>query len=77
MDKWIEWANETGTDEVKRFAKGLNRDRDGLLSYCAHQVTSAKVESFNATIKRIIRKACGYRDMEYLYLKIRQEALSG
>ncbi len=77
LDKWIEWANETGLDEVKRFAKGLNRDRDGLLSYCTHQITSAKIESFNATIKRIIRKACGYRDMEYLYLKIRQEALSG
>lgn len=76
LDKWIAWANETGINELKQFAKGLNRDRDGLLSYCKHQITSAKIESFNATIKRIIRKACGYRDMDYLYLKIRQEALS-
>lgn len=76
LDKWIGWANETGIDELRRFAKGLNRARDGLLSYCKHQITSAKIESFNATIKRIIRKACGYRDMDYLYLKIRQEALA-
>ena len=76
LDKWIGWANETGIDELIRFAKGLNRARDGLLSYCKHQITSAKIESFNATIKRIIRKACGYRDMDYLYLKIRQEALA-
>ncbi|MFT5084354.1 MAG: transposase, partial [Lentisphaeria bacterium] len=41
------------------FSKGLNRDREELLSYCKHKVTSAKIESFNATIKRIIRKACG------------------
>jgi len=77
LDKWISWANETGIEELTRFAKGLNRARDGLLSYCKHQITSAKIESFNATIKRIIRKACGYRDMDYLYLKIRQEALAG
>lgn len=77
LDKWIGWANETGLDELIRFAKGLNRARDGLLSYCKHQITSAKIESFNATIKRIIRKACGYRDMDYLYLKIRQEAFAG
>ena len=77
LDKWIGWANETGIEELMRFAKGLNRDRDGLLSYCKHPITSAKIESFNATIKRIIRKACGYRDLDYLYLKIRQEALSG
>ena len=76
LDKWIGWANETGIDELIRFAKGLDRARDGLLSYCKHQITSAKIESFNATIKRIIRKACGYRDMDYLYLKIRQEALA-
>ena len=76
LDKWIGWANETGIDELIRFAKGLNRARDGLLSYCKQQITSAKIESFNATIKRIIRKACGYRDMDYLYLKIRQEGLS-
>lgn len=75
LDKWIGWAKETGIEELMRFAKGLNRARDGLLSYCKHRITSAKIESFNATIKRIIRKACGYRDMDYLYLKIRQEAL--
>lgn len=76
LDKWIGWAEETGIKELMRFSKGLNKARDGLLSYCKHQITSAKIESFNATIKRIIRKACGYRDMDYLYLKIRQEALA-
>jgi transposase len=76
LDKWIGWAKETEIEELIRFAKGLNKARDGLLSYCKHQITSAKIESFNATIKRIIRKACGYRDMDYLYLKIRQEAFA-
>lgn len=74
LDKWIELAKETGIDELKRFAKGLNRAREGLLSYCQHRITSAKIEAFNGVIKRIVYKACGYNDLEYLYLKIRQEA---
>jgi transposase len=76
LDKWIGWANETEIKEIVRFSKGLNRDREELLSCCKYKVASAKIESFNATIKRIIRKACGYQDMQYLYLKIRQEALA-
>ena len=75
LDKWIELAKETGIDELKRFAKGLNRARDGLLSYCHHRITSAKIEAFNGVITRIVYKACGYNDLEYLYLKIRQESI--
>ena len=75
LDKWIGLAKETGISELERFAKGLNRARDGLLSYCQHQITSAKIEAFNGVIKRIVYKACGYNDLDYLYLKIRQESL--
>ncbi len=74
LDKWIGLAKETGIDELKRFARGLDRAREGLLSYCQHRITSAKIEAFNGVIKRIVYKACGYNDLEYLYLKIRQEA---
>lgn len=75
LDKWIGLAKETGIAELERFAKGLNRAREGLLSYCQHQITSAKIEAFNGVIKRIVYKACGYNDLDYLYLKIRQESL--
>ena len=34
LDKWIELAKATGIGELKRFAKGLDRVRAGLLSYC-------------------------------------------
>ncbi len=46
LDKWIELATDTGVGELKRFAKGLNRAREGLLSYCQHRITSAKIEAF-------------------------------
>lgn len=74
LDNWIEWAKETGLNPLIRFAKGVDRDRNEILAWIKHRVTSAKLEAFNATISRIVKRACGYRDLEYLYLKIRQEA---
>lgn len=76
LDKWIDWAKETGLKPLIKFAKGVDRDRNEILAWIKHRVTSAKLESFNATINRIVKRACGYRDLEYLYLKIRQEAVA-
>ncbi|HDL86026.1 MAG TPA: ISL3 family transposase, partial [Candidatus Acetothermia bacterium] len=76
LDKWIAWAMETGIDAIMKFARGLDKARAGILAFCKHHITSAKIEAFNATIARIVRRACGYRDLEYLYLKIRQEAIT-
>ncbi|OED43098.1 hypothetical protein ACH42_11035 [Endozoicomonas sp. (ex Bugula neritina AB1)] len=51
LDKWIELAKDTDIDELKRFENGLNRAREGLLSYCQHRITSAKIEALNGVIK--------------------------
>jgi transposase len=75
LDRWIFWAKESMLEPFVKYAKGLDRDRAEILSFIKHRITSGKIEAFNATIARIIRRACGYRDLEYLYLKIRQEAL--
>ncbi len=74
LDKWISMAKETALDPLVAFANGLNRDRKEILSFIKHRVTSAKLEAFNATIARIVKRACGYRDLDYLFLKIRQES---
>ena len=75
LDKWIGWAKETALPPLVKFAQGLDRDRKEILSFIRHRITSAKLESFNATIARIVRRACGYTDLDYLFLKIRQEGL--
>ncbi len=69
------WAQESMLPPFIKFSKGIKRDRNEILSFIKHRITSARLEAFNATIGRIIRKACGYRDLEYLYLKIRQEGV--
>ena len=33
------------------------------------------LEAFNNTISRLIHRACGMRDTDYLFLKLRQESL--
>lgn len=73
LDKWVSWAKESELKPLIKFAKGLDRDRKEILSFISHRVTSAKIEAFNATISRIVKRACGYRDLDYLFLKIRQE----
>lgn len=76
LDKWISWAHETGLKPLVGFANGLDRDRKEILSFIRHRITSAKLEAFNATISRIIKRACGYRDLDYLFMKIRQESVT-
>ncbi len=74
LDKWISLAKESELKPLITFAKGLDRDRKEILSFIRHRITSAKLEAFNATISRIVKRACGYRDLDYLYLKIKQES---
>ncbi|MCW7555082.1 transposase [Endozoicomonas gorgoniicola] len=58
LDRWIELAKETGIAELKRFAKGLDRAREGLLSYCHHRITARRLklsmESSNALSTKLV-----------------------
>ena len=43
----------------------------GILARCRHPLNTSIVEGINNTIKVIKRRASGYRDEEYFFLKIR------
>lgn len=75
LDGWIDWALDSGIAPLARFARGLRRSARGVLNYFKHRITSGPIEGFNNLISRTIRRACGIRDREYLYLKLRQESL--
>jgi transposase len=72
---WIKAAAESGVRELARFAKGLEEAKDQILSFCKHHITSAKIEAFNNLVSRVIHKACGVSNLDYLFLKLRQESL--
>ena len=66
----------TGIEPVQRFARGLRRSAEYVLNYCKYGITSGRIEGFNNIISRVIHRACGVKDLEYLFLKLRQESLS-
>ena len=75
--KWVIWANESKIEQLMKFAKSLLRSKDEILNYCRHQITTGRLESFNNTVSRIIHRACGVKNLDYLFLKLRQESING
>ena len=75
LEAWVAIALDTGIVELGRFAKGLLEAKAQVISFCKHQITSAKIESFNAQISRVIHKAGGVSSLDYLWLKLRQASL--
>ena len=68
---WSEKAEASGVHCLKQMAKTIRRRLDGLLAYWKHEkLTSASQEGFNNKIGWLTRQAYGYRDEEYLHLKI-------
>ena len=75
FDKWVGWAKDSAVEALQAFARSLVKARDEVLNYCKHKITTGPLEAFNNTISRIIHRACGIRNMDYLFLKLRQESL--
>ncbi len=72
---WIAMAVESGVAELKRFANGLSEAKEQILNFCQHRITSARIEAFNTIVSRVIHKACGVANLDFLFLKLRQESL--
>jgi transposase len=70
-DNWLEQAQSSGIASLRLFADRLKVYLHGILSRCRHPLNTSIVEGINNTIKVIKRRAYGYRDQEYFFLKIR------
>jgi transposase len=70
MDNWLRMAEESGLGMLKRFASTLRDHREGILNYYESQITTGPLEGTNAKIRVLQRRAYGYRDQEYLKLRI-------
>ena len=68
---WCEKAEASGIGCLKQMAKTIRSRLEGLLGYWRHnRITSASQEGFNNKIGWLTRQAYGYRDVQYLFLKI-------
>lgn len=72
---WAEWKGElkwTRMKSYRSFAAMVDRHLDGILAYCDKKVSLGYIESSNLKARNVIRRAYGYRDKEYMKLKVIQ-----
>ena len=68
---WCQKAEASGIGCLKQMARTIRSRLTGLLGYWRHnRITSASQEGFNNKIGWLTRQAYGYRDVQYLFLKI-------
>jgi len=69
--EWVNKAESSGIRMLKSFARTLARLRRAILAYYDFNgLSSAKIEGSNNKIKTIHKVAYGYRDLDFLKLKI-------
>jgi transposase len=71
---WLSLALESELRPLIRFGQGVCRDWQELLNVLQFGFTNAAMERFNGTVAKVIARGHGYRDQEYLFLKLRQMA---
>lgn len=73
---WVKDLRWTRLKPYHAFAKMVEKHLDGILACCDTRVPLGYVEATNLHAKNIIRRAYGYRDKEYMKLKIIQACSS-
>lgn len=76
LKRWVEVAWDTGLQPIQSFCTTVMRHFEGVVNYLRYHVTNGIAEGINNVIKRLQRMAYGYRDKEYLKLKIYQQCSS-
>lgn len=70
LTAWIEQAQFSGIKILKDAAKKLQQWKSFILNWYTHRISTGKLEATNRKIGTLQRNACGYRDDEYLKLRI-------
>jgi len=75
LENWCAMALASGLAPFQRLARGFRQQREKVCGFVKHGLTSGLIEGFNNLIARMIHKACGYRDLDYLELKLRHRSI--
>lgn len=70
LDIWIFEAEWSGVRILTKFAKTLAAHRSGILAWYDFRISTGPLEGTNNKIKTMKRQAYGFRDLEFLKLKI-------
>lgn len=69
---WLAQLKWSRLKPYQRFAQLVEEHLDGILAYCDKKVSLGYIEASNLKARNVIRRAYGYRDKEYMKLKIIQ-----
>lgn len=72
---WADWKAQlkwTRMKSYRSFVKMVDRHLDGILAFCDKKVSLGYIESSNLKARNVIRRAYGYRDKDYMKLKVIQ-----
>jgi transposase len=70
LQSWINRADVSGINMLRRFARTLAQHRSGILAYYDFRISTGPLEGTNNKIGALQRSAYGYRDMEFFKLRI-------
>jgi transposase len=72
---WEAWKAQLKWSRLKpyrQFIRMIERHFDGILAYCDKKISLGYIEASNLKARNVIRRAYGYRDKDYMKLKIIQ-----
>ena len=72
LDEWVYSLRWQRLPAFQKLAVTLLDHLDGLVAYCEHKVPFGTVEAINGNLRSVIRRGRGYRDHEYLILKVQR-----
>lgn len=75
LANWCALAQASGLGPFQRLARGFTKHSVRVCGFVKHGLTSGLIEGFNNLISRVIHKACGMTDMDYLELKLHHHSV--
>jgi transposase len=75
LANWCALSQASGLAPFQRLARSFTKHSVRVCGFVKHGLTSGLIEGFNNLISRIIHKACGIRDLDYLELKLRHHSI--
>jgi transposase len=70
LEDWLDLARSSGIRMLEKFAKTLQEHQEEILNYYDYRISTGPLEGTNTKIQVMKRQAYGYRDHEFLKLKI-------
>jgi len=72
LTRWLQALRWQRLPAFRQLGQLLTRHLEGILNYCHEKVPFGKVEAINGNMRAMLRRGRGYRDHQYLLLKVQR-----